>query len=1849
MTEPAYINLSQIFYLKRIFLLGFLTILFTDIAHSQLSVTPSNAAIDPQALVETFFLGDGVEVTNITYTGDKKAVGFFTDGLNEIGMERGIVMGSGHVEFAVGPFNSFASTDNTGPSNDPDLDNISNVQLNDISKYEITFIPTSDTLRFRYVFASEEYPDFNCSQFNDVFGFFITGPDPVNGGMYNSKNIALVPDLSDPTGTTFTNLPVSIANVHGATPGCAPSFDQYYNDNIGAVFFAYGAYLDVFTAQAIVEPCKEYTIKLAIADGFDGIFDSAVFLEAKSFGTGSVSLDIQTVSLDGSIAEGCNSGIIVISIPSPAEEDIKIDAQLINCSSSATIDVDYFGLPNEFVIPKGETRIEFEIFAIDEGITEGDEFICFDIQKDICTRDTVSIRIAESPLTDVIVTIPNDTVICQKQIVFLNSMLPSSFVEPPAPFFEMSTNTTLVNELVPNTFPINVNNVAPEFLSNGVIKSVCIDTLEHRYLTDLDIFLVTPSGQFLELSTDNGKKPNNGADIDYMINTCFTPFGTTEIENGSSLAGPIFNSNPTYNGNFLPEGIWQDLYGSTFNTNGQYELLIIDDEVGAVGRFTGWSICFNPIYFLTYNWSSDVHGDICTNCENFPVEIDQNTTFYLNITDSYGCEYIDSFFVAANTLLPGVTDLSCDSISQDYIRITWVKEPSASSYEIFIPGVIDPAINIGDVDSYEIFGLLPLNDYEISIRGIGGICGADIVTTNCSTINCNVDDLNIINLQGVTCFGDSDGEIEVNITGVFPPFDYAYRGTSNGTGIFSNLLAGFDTLYITDFVGCVSKYLIEIPTPKVINGDFEEIKNISCNNETDGVALFSAFGGTQPYTYNWSNGEITDKATMLEPGMNFITVTDANQCSIVRSINFANPTIISTSHLSQDVKCFGASDGEAFINPNGGSNPYQYLWGDPLNQKTKGVGNLPANIYIVTVTDSNNCTATEEVIINQPAQLVTNVIGNPSSCFNSSDGEASVFVMGGDPPYAFLWDNGFMSNPVLNLEPGKHYVTVSDANSCIVIDSVIIDAPNAIEIVLEFTDPSCNGSIDGMISWIISGGTPPVEATILGIPVNSPLLGLKADTTYCITFTDLGNCTIDTCFTLSQPNPIILDFTTELESCFNSNDANIILSVGDGVGPFSYSWTGPDNFTANTKDLIGVNSGAYNITVTDSNSCTGEGMIFLQEPDEIFISSNVINIPCKGVSTGIINVTIDGGLEPYTFNWIGPNGFTSNLEDLIDVFAGTYTLIFKDSNGCTIQKTYEIIEPSQGIQSGISGDDEICFKAKNGIASIQPFGGTLPYDVTWSNGSKFSNINGLSPGIYYVTISDGSNCSTVDSVEVIERPEIRLEMEQTKSQCFESFDGSATVTKISVNSVAQDPNDYTFLWNSFPLQITQTAVNLQGGADYLVIVTDQLGCKTKDSIIIETPTQVDANIELIDSINCALGDDGIIVINGLGGSGPYTYQWGQKANFQVGPAAKNLRAGSYEVTITDKNFCTRKKVFEIQDPFPITLNYRIFDVLCFGEEDGEVELIANGGTLPYEYSWSNGSKSDEINGLEKGTYNITVMDDNGCMIVDSVFVSEPDEPIMLDILVNNVTCADGENGSIIIGATGGVGNYIYSLDNFIFNGSIEQIGLAEGVYNVYVKDANGCIDSVTNIDIFSVAPLTLDLGPDVYLTFGQIFQMDPKISNFTNPLSYNWKSEDLELLSCNDCQNPFFDATKQATYRLIVSDASGCIVEDYINLYISNDDAVQVPTGFTPNNDFNNDLLSVYGQNGIKVLNFKVYDQWGERMYENADFLVNDENIGWDGNFRNKPMMPGVYTWIVEAELTNGFIQIYSGNTTLIK
>ncbi len=357
------------------------TLLMPIVASAQLTVDNS---LTPQQLVENVLLGGGVTVSNVTFNGQpgnqvNDQIGSFDGSNSNLNITQGLVMCSGSIPEVVGPNSS--ESNSLGPASpaftgDADLETISQQAVNDKAVLEFDFVPAGDSLVFRFVFGSEEYNEYVCSSFNDVFGFFLSGPG-INGPFSNNAaNIALVPG---------TNVPIGINTVNNGTPGsfgdasnCAavdPNWQNnsiHYFDNAGGLTVEYDGFTVVLTASAIVQCGQTYHIKLAIADAFDSAFDSGVFLEGGSFSSpNAIELEVVTASADGTMTEGCTDASITITRPG---DEADLDVAVV-VSGTATNGVDYTSIPAVIVIPDGQSSVSFPLSAFEDGVAEGVEEI----------------------------------------------------------------------------------------------------------------------------------------------------------------------------------------------------------------------------------------------------------------------------------------------------------------------------------------------------------------------------------------------------------------------------------------------------------------------------------------------------------------------------------------------------------------------------------------------------------------------------------------------------------------------------------------------------------------------------------------------------------------------------------------------------------------------------------------------------------------------------------------------------------------------------------------------------------------------------------------------------------------------------------------------------------------------------------------------------------------------------------------------------------------------------------------------------------------------------------------------------------------------------------------------------------------------------------------------------------------------------------------------------------------------------------------------------------------------------------------------------------------------------------
>lgn len=1819
-------------------LLFALLILFSwSAAQAQPLEVTNSAPFTPQNLITNVFLGEGVQVLSVTYEGANKAVGFFKNGQPHIGIDRGIVMTTGSavtqgldvgVESNGG---TQAAVGNGSTASDPDMTTIAGGNTtNDMSKYTITFIPISDTLRFRYAFGSEEYPEYACSAFNDIFGFFISGPGITGPYENNGKNIALIPG---------TNLPVRINNINsgqvgaaGSLGNCTPpagslAFSQFYNDNLNSPNQpVYDGFTDVFTAEAIVIPCNVYTIKLVICDVTDGSHDSGVFLEAKSFGTGSLDVKATTVSLDGSVAEGCTEGTLTFSLPTEVESDFPVD---FNILGTATNGVDYQLISDDIFIPAGSSSVSIPIVAIEDALTEGTETIILDIRKDVCTRDTIIIPLRDNPLVPANLGV--DQRFCEDNSIQLDGTLPVPLPTPPA----FTNNTAVpVNQTNVSYFSdIQVFGVIPPLLGPGVIKSVCIDSLAHRWIDDMDIYLVGPDGQFMELTTDNGGNGGNGGGQDFYINTCFQETATVPINFPGPFAPPTA---VPFNANWLPEGVWSDMWdGGNKKTNGTWRLQVIDDANGFNGTLHSWTICFNPDYEIVYDWSPQA-GLSCSDCPNPIAMPDQTTTYFMTATDSYGCTVSDSILLEIIPTLDA-PQATCGTITESTVSAFWPEVDAATGYEVSINN--GPWIPSSDMLSHTVNGLSLSQSVEITVRATGECPGAE-TTLTCTTPDCTPPAVTISQVTDAGCNGGTDGTAMIAASGgLGGPYTFELNGVNNLTGAFNGLAAGSYVALATDVSGCTGSIQLVVGEPQALDVQMVQTSQISCNGQSNGVVEAMVNGGTTPFTFAWDNGDSDAIAAGLAAGDHSVVITDGNGCSTTRQITLTEPAVLGVQTTSQLVSCFGGMDGIAIASPTGGTLPYEFFW-DALadNQRTDTAFQLNAGSYSVTVTDVNGCEAIAAADVTQNPEIVLAAQGQDATCNGLPDGTASVVASGGSGTFTYAWTDvasGMLvgaSDQALQLFEGDYFVVVTDQYFCRDTAQVSIGAPTALEVQFITQAPLCTDASNGSATLTASGGTPGYQYAWSdnGAAV-APMRNDLAEGNYTVTITDANACSTEVAFDLTDPTPVALSISMTPATCFGGNDGTATVVATGGAGGYTYAWPSGQNGATAT----GLSAGTAIVTVTDANGCQAVTSIPVGQESALQLVLLPTDLTCFNNNSGLVAATASGGVGNYTYQWT--NGSQGPM--VTNLPAGNIGVTVTDANGCQTTSTTSLDQPSP-VTATISSSLVSCLGQPDGTATVVPSGGTTPYTYTWSDPSAQQTqvASGLNTGTFSVTVSDANNCTFSTSVNVGGTPPVALAVTTSDVRCFDGNSGS-------INVVASGGNgNFNYAWSAPDVPQTANPGGLRAG-QYSVTVTDSGGCTAVAAATILEPAALIASASGTNLV-CANDGTGSTQSQVSGGTPPYNYLWNTGAGI---PGLSNLQAGVYRLSVTDANGCLTIAETMLTEPATLVVEIDPVVVDCYGASTGAVSSDVEGGVQPYAYLWSNGATTPGLTGVPAGTYELAITDASGCRVVESAAVLQPEGALTASFASKPVTCYGEGDGSIVAVTTGGTPSYQYSLDGRDFRGSSTLIGLEAGTYNVYVLDAKGCLFVQEGINVVEPDPLVVDLGDDVTLDYGLEVRLEPQVNGGAGALTYSWYPGDTTLLSCIDCATPSANVPYQTSFTLRVTDENGCYDEDIITVFARKSNPVFVPTGFTPNGDGANDRLLVHGKAGIQVVNFSIFDRWGELLFEARDFEVNDSLIGWDGAYRGKPLNSGVFIWRLEVAFEDGNHEVYTGSSTLIR
>ena len=838
-------------------------------------------------------------------------------------------------------------------------------------------------------------------------------------------------------------------------------------------------------------------------------------------------------------------------------------------------------------------------------------------------------------------------------------------------------------------------------------------------------------------------------------------------------------------------------------------------------------------------------------------------TYTLTVTDANGCEEIGM------TTINVIDDIAATFTIND---ANCFDEESGSATVNATGGTLPYTYLWSNGDTTQTISNVAAGIYTVTITDANG-CDITAADTIGQPPSLEVS----INSSGLVCFGQALGTATAIPTGGTPPYSFEWNNGETSPTI-SDVPAGTYTVTVTDANECeatasititeLPELLITVNAPEVI-----------CGAENTGEAEVVVLGGTAPYSYSWSNGESTDAINDLPSGTYSVTVTDAQGCtgSSEATIDIVSDLVLNL--IERDALCFDDMNGGMLAEVSGGDAPYTFLWntGDMVNELI----NVDIGTYSVTVTDMNGCTLSGTGTVEQPDELMALINSTDAFCIGESSGTAMAAAMGGTAPYVYSWSNGLQGSTQNGLLAGTYTVTITDANSCIAISSVEISEPDDLEVNINTPLIECGGTDSGSASAIVIGGTPPYDYEWSNGATTSEILNIPAGI-YELTVTDANGCEITgQTITVSELPQLELSFEVTNIVCSNAAIGAIEVTPDGGTSPYTYQW----NNGMSEANISGLSAGAYEVTVTDANTCEAVGSVVITQVAALEIDPAFTNVSCEGEEDGTASISVSGGTEPYTFDW----STGDDTEAITDLAPGTYSVTVTGESGCVGIASMTITEPS-ALNLTTSSQAATCFDFSDGSATVAISGGTPPYSVLWNTGATTISIFDLTAGTYSVVVSDANACTAETVVTVTDPNPLEITANMDDNTCDGEAQGAA-----SANTVGGTP-PYTYEWSN-----GETSNNITGliAGDYFVTVTDANECSASTLVTIDAIPNPTCEVSMVN--NVILGGDGELTVDASGGTAPYTYEW---SDGQTTQNATGLNGGTYAVTVTDANGCT---------------------------------------------------------------------------------------------------------------------------------------------------------------------------------------------------------------------------------------------------------------------------------------------------------------------------------------------------------
>jgi gliding motility-associated-like protein len=1102
-------------------------------------------------------------------------------------------------------------------------------------------------------------------------------------------------------------------------------------------------------------------------------------------------------------------------------------------------------------------------------------------------------------------------------------------------------------------------------------------------------------------------------------------------------------------------------------------------------------------------------------------------TYTFEITDSKGCiTTVDAIIspISNPTVTATPTQITCNGLTNGSVQL--IGTGGSGGYEYNFN-------NLGWSATSLYSNLSPNVDYTYLVRDSKGCSSASatIRLTQPTVVT------GTISATALKCSGTGTTPAVVTVTGAggTGAYSYSFNGTTNFTSAntFSTSTAGTITAYIRDANNCqIGPLSVTIDALDRITGITLTDSGYDCSTNPPGGHVNIAAVKTDvsapirfqiisgPAGYNSatnSDGEFKS----LTPGDYVFQATDIKTgCSFTLPYTVkGSPDIITAGSSVSNIQCNGGT-GTLQFTVNGVKNRgYDYVItnaGGTIIQQDNNVSETttvinvtapqPAGTYTITATDRlTKCQSSFSVTITQPGSLVDFTATATNANCNNDNSQITVTATGGTPNYTYAFakspstvpSSAYGNSAVFTVDTNSGAdlvwdIYVKDVNGCTTKKTITVVNDNLPTVTASISN-QCAGSGNTFTITAVGTGLAPLTYSIDGTAFQTSNTFNVPAGTYTVTVKDKNGCTATTTTPLIiYPQLTAVGSVTKELDCTLTPNATITVTISGGKGPFTYtSKKGSGAASAPSASIAGptftftvspTNADTYTFVITDANGCQTTAVTKVDPIANPTVTAVPTNASCNAAADGSVTLTGAGGSGGFTYSNNATSGFTVNPV-FTGLIAGSYTFYVKDSKGCLGSVAVTITQPST-LAATVATVPFTCntsnAKAAGTVTiNVTALTGTAPYEYSF-NGNGFSSNNVLTLNDngadqpYTYSVRDSKGCSIT---------------------------GSGTLSRLN------PPTDLTFAAPAVTCTATTTTVAL-------------------------TATNGVATLQYE-----TIAPSAVIIAK------------------QTSNTFANLAPGSYTFRVTDANGCYYTEPYVVSPVTPITVvGNKISDVLCRGGNTGSGTYTVSGNATVGNYTYtvtpagasiSKSGNTLTLSNAVAGTYTIVVTDTaTGCTNSASIVIAQPAADLVIDTAIaTNVTC-NNENSQITITATGGTPNYTYAFakspstvpTSTYGNSAVVTVDTNSGadlVWDVYVKDANGCITKSTVTVILDAMPTITNVTVNNQCTAsGSGFTITATATGLA-PLTYSIDGTSFQT------SNTFTVAA--GTYTVSVKDKNGCI------------------------------------------------------------------------------------------------------------